>query len=253
MCYNPFQLRDKTILVTGASSGIGQQCAIDCSRMGARVVLVARDEERLEGTLSLLEGSGHCYYKFDLNCLEEIEKLIEKIKKDVGRLNGFVHAAGIEKTLPMKWLKVSDYEGLLRVNFLSSFEIIKCLARLGVLNKESHIVLIASILSVIGRKGLAAYAASKGAMVAAIRAMALELASKKICVNCVSPGTILTPMMQKYLLSLDEEEYKKRLEGFPLGMGETVDVSNMCIYLLSDASRWITGQNFIVDGGYTIK
>lgn len=250
--HNPFQLQDKTILITGASSGIGRQCAIDCSKMGAKVILVARNEERLKETLSLLEGTGHCWYKFDLGNLDEIGTLVEHIR-EAGSLDGFVHAAGIEKTLPMKFLKISDYEELLRTNLLSALEIIKCLIRLGALHKESHLVLIASILSVIGRKGLTAYAASKGAMVAAVRTMALELASKKICVNCVSPGTVLTPMMQRFLSTLSEEEYEERLNGFPLGLGEPQDVSNMCVYLLSDASRWVTGQNFIVDGGYTIK
>lgn len=114
-------------------------------------------------------------------------------------------------------------------------------------------VLISSILSVVGRGGVSAYAASKGAMVSAVKSMALELAQKKICINCISPGTIRTPLMERFLSSLSEEEYKKRISGFPLGLGEVTDVSQACLFLLSDASRWITGQNIVVDGGYTAQ
>jgi len=114
-----------------------------------------------------------------------------------------------------------------------------------------HIVLIASITGVIGRSGLAAYSASKGALISAVRSMSLELAHRGICINCVSPGTILTPLMQSYLDTLDESKKKQRIDGFPLGLGQTADISNACIYLLSDASRWVTGQNLVIDGGYT--
>ena len=114
-------------------------------------------------------------------------------------------------------------------------------------------MLISSISGIIARMGLSAYAASKGALMSAARVMALEMSSRETRVNTVSPGTILTPMMEKALDEMGEEERKKRNEGFPLGLGKTTDISNVCIYLLSDASRWVTGQNIIVDGGYTIK
>ena len=115
------------------------------------------------------------------------------------------------------------------------------------------LVLISSISGVIARKGLSAYAASKGALISAAKVMAMEMAPREVRVNCVSPGTILTPMMQKALNAMKEEDRKKRVEGFPLGLGKTTDISNACIYLLSDASRWITGQNIVVDGGFTAQ
>ena len=114
-------------------------------------------------------------------------------------------------------------------------------------------IFIASITAVIARGGVAAYSASKGALISAARVMAVELAKRQIRVNCISPGTILTPLMQNYLSTLSEEQYKARVDGFPLGLGETTDISNAVVYLLSDASRWITGQNLIIDGGYTIQ
>ena len=250
--YNPFTLEGKTILVTGASSGIGRQCAIDCSKMGAKVVAVGRNKERLNSVISEMGGKG-ISYSFNLAQLDGISDLISDIVSKYGKLDGFIHAAGIEVTNPVKLSKTADYESLFRVNSLSAFEIVKNLCGIKTFNKGGSIVLISSISGVIARKGLSAYAASKGALMSAARVMALEMASREVRVNTLSPGTILTPMMQKAFDAMSEEDKKKRTDGFPLGLGETTDVSNACIYLLSDASRWVTGQNLIVDGGYTIQ
>lgn len=250
--FNPFTLEGKTILVTGASSGIGRQCAIDCSKIGAKVVAIGRNQERLDSVMADMEGENSCY-PYDLQNLDGINEFITDIVSKHGKLDGFIHAAGIEVTNPVKLSKPKEFEELFRVNCLSAFEIVKNLCGIKTLNKGGSIVLISSISGVIARKGLAAYAASKGALMSAARVMALEMASREIRVNTISPGTILTPMMQKALDALNDEDRKKRIEGFPLGLGNTTDISNACIYLLSDAGRWITGQNLIVDGGYTIK
>lgn len=253
---NPFSLSGKTVMVTGASSGIGAQCAIDCAAMGARVVLVARNEERLQAVLQQMLGEGHRYYVYDLETLvgesqDEGKRFVSRVVVDNGKLDGLVHAAGIEKTLPTKLLKPQDYRHIFDVNTLSAFELIRQCCNKSFFNTGGHIVLIASITAVIGRSGTAAYAASKGAMVSAVRSMVPELARKKITINCISPGTILTPLMQNFLSKLSEDDYTKRVSGFPLGLGETTDISCACVYLLSDAARWITGQNIIIDGGYT--
>jgi len=250
--YNPFTLEGKTILVTGASSGIGRQCAIDCSKMGAKVVAVGRNQERLNSVISEIGGQGMSY-SFDLDQIDGISGLISDIVDKYGKFDGFIHAAGIEVTNPVKLSKTTDYESLFRVNSLSAFEIVKNLCGIKTFNKGGSIVLISSISGVIARKGLCAYAASKGALMSAARVMALEMASREVRVNTLSPGTILTPMMQKALDAMSDEDKKKRIAGFPLGLGETTDVSNACIFLLSDASRWITGQNIVVDGGFTIQ
>lgn len=251
--FNPFTLENKTILITGASSGIGRQCAIDCSKMGANVVLVARNEERLNETLSNMEGVGHLVCPYDLNNLDGIKELVASVVSSVGKLDGFIHSAGIEVSKPLQLLTVDDYEAVLRVNSLSGFEFVHQLASFKNMNKGGAIVLIASISGVIGRGSVAAYSASKGAVISACRSMSLEFAKKQIRVNCVSPGTILTPLMQNYLNILDDKAREIRIDGFPLGLGDPTDISNACIYLLSDASRWITGQNLIVDGGYTTR
>ena len=253
MSRNPFSLEGKNILITGASSGIGRQCAISCSQMSAKVILVARNEERLKETLSMMEGNGHDYYSLDLNDIDSIKELVTTITTSIGKLDGFIHAAGIEKTLPIKLLSTEDYNNIFKVNALSAFEFIRMFSNKKYFNDNGHIVLISSITSVIGRGGVTAYAASKGAMISAVKTMALELAPKGICINCISPGTVLTPMMNKYLSTLTEEEYINRVSGFPLGLGNCEDVANACVFLLSEASRWITGTNLIVDGGYTTR
>ena len=254
--YNPFSLENKRILITGASSGIGRQCAIDCSQMGANVVAVARNQARLDETLSQMEGEGHRCYSYDLSDAEGIGALVSTIVSDCGRLDGMIYAAGIEKTLPARLLKATDYNDVFRVNTLSALEMAKQVSSMKNFSKNAAgggIILVSSITSIIARAGTAAYSASKGALVSAARVLAVELSKRKIRVNCISPGTVLTPLMQNFLSELSEEEYNKRIGGFPLGLGETTDISNACIYLLSDASRWVTGQNLIIDGGFTIQ
>lgn len=251
--FNPFSLSGKKILITGASSGIGRQCAIQCSKMGATVVLIGRDENRLQETLSLMDGEGHLVCPADLMQLESIKPLVQDVVSKMGPLDGFIHSAGIEKTLPVKSLKPSDYEEIMRVNTLSAFEFVRYFSGSKNFNQGGSIVLISSITSVIGRIGVSAYAASKGAIVSAVKTMALELAKRSVRINAVSPGTVLTPLMQNYLSQISEEDRQKRIEGFPLGLGAPEDVANACVYLLSDASKWMTGQNIIIDGGYTAQ
>lgn len=253
MMYNPFSLEGKTVLVTGASSGIGRQCAIDCSKMGAKVVLVARNEERLSETMSQMVGTGHSSYSYNLTEINGIRSLVSAIVADNGKLDGFVHAAGIELTKPVKLLVPEDYEEVYKVNTLSGFEFARQLSNIKNFNKMGGVIFISSITAVVARGGVAAYAASKGALLSAARVMAVEFAKRQIRVNCISPGTVLTPLMQNFLSTLNEEQYNARVGGFPLGLGETTDISNAVIFLLSDASRWVTGQNLVIDGGYTIQ
>lgn len=250
--FNPFSLKGKNILVTGASSGIGRQCAIDCAKMGAKIIAIGRNLGRLDEVVNTIQGNG-VSYAYDLSNIEGIKELIAQIVEKHGRLDGFIHAAGIEVTKPIKLSKKEEFDSLFHVNCLSAIEFVKQLCGIKTFNKGGSIVLISSISGVIARKGLSAYAASKGALMSAARVMALEMAHREVRVNTISPGTILTPMMERALDAMKEEDRKARIDGFPLGLGQTTDISNACIYLLSDASRWVTGQNLIVDGGYTIK
>lgn len=127
---NPFSLENKTILITGASSGIGRQCAIDCSKMGARVILVARNVDRLRDTITEMDGDCHTYYEYDLNDIDGIKNLSTSIVAENGKLDGLVHAAGLEVTKPVKLLTSTDYEKLFRVNALAGFELVRHLTSL---------------------------------------------------------------------------------------------------------------------------
>ncbi len=248
---NPFRLDQKRILITGASSGIGRQCAIDCSKMGARIVLIGRNNNRVAETKKLLEGNEHEVIIGDITDFLNITHLItEEIKRN-GPIDGFIHSAGIEKTLLLRNLKPADYIEIYNTNFISAVDILKTISKKGHFTKGLKVVFISSITALIARIGTLAYTASKGALVAATRELAVELAPKGINVNCISPGTILTPMMEKVLNELSDEDKAKRLEGFPLGTGIPEDVSHTCVFLLSEAARWITGQNIVIDGGYT--
>lgn len=251
--YNPFDLSRKLIVISGASSGIGRQCALDCSRMGARVILIGRNKERLQETFNSLYGKDHFMMLEDINNHKQLSNHISELIGQYGKIDGFIHSAGIEKTLPLKNLKPNDYTEIFTTNFISGVEILKTISKKGNFNAGCKVVFISSITAVVARVGTLAYTASKGAIISAVRELAVELAPKGINVNCISPGTILTPMMEKVLNEMQEDDKVKRLDGFPLGIGRPEDISHTCVFLLSSAARWITGQNIVVDGGYTIR
>ena len=251
---NPFTLEGKTIIITGASSGLGRQCAIDCSRMGAKVMLIARNEERLAQTLSEMDGEGHAVYSCDLSNISGIKELIKRIVSEHGKIDGLLHAAGISSVTPLKLVKPEMYEQFFTTNVSTSIELTKEITRMGNYTKGScSLVYFASIMGVVGEKGKTLYSATKGALISAARSMSLELASKGVRVNTVSPGAILTPINASQPYMADPEKRKALEEKHPLGLGRPEDISYTCIFLLSDASRWITGQNIIVDGGYAAQ
>lgn len=252
--FNPFTLENKTILVTGASSGIGRQCAIDCSKMGAKVVLLARNEERLKETLSLMNGEGHLLVAQDLTDFEALPQLVKDIVEKMGPLDGALHCAGISNTEPLKLIGIERLEEFFRSNVFSTIELTREICKLKNVNKEgASIVFFSSVMGVVGESCKSSYSLTKGALISGMRSLAVEYAKKKIRFNCVSPGVIETPINanQAYM---KEPELRALFEAkHLLGIGQCSDISNACIYLLSDASRWVTGQNLIVDGGYTVR
>jgi len=250
---NLFRLDGKVVLITGASSGIGKQCAISCSQQGAKVIIIGRDEERLLNTFNSLEGNGHLYYLLDLTQYDEIETVIQDAVNKIGKLSGFIHSAGIEVTKPLKVMDHEDYNNLFSVNVISAFEISKIILKKKYSAENLNLVYISSIMSIIGQPGKVGYCSSKGALLSGAKAIALEYASRNIRVNCVSPAIIETEMVKKLFDTISEESRNEILEMHPMGFGKTEDVANACIFLLSDASRWITGTNLIVDGGYSAK
>ena len=252
--FNPFTLKNKNILITGASSGIGKQCAISCSKMGANIILIARDKERLQETLSQLGTGNHLYYSLDITNYEEIEPIVKDAVLKIGKISGFIHSAGIEMTLPLKMMKPEKYEKLFAINTIVGFEFARILSKKKYIESNcSSFVFIASIMSVVANAGLIGYCASKGALVSGVRAMAIELSTKNIRANCISPGYIQTEMMKKAELNMSDKEKYELKKNFLLGLGKPDDIANACIYLLSDASKWVTGTNMIVDGGYCAR
>ena len=254
--YNPFSLENKVIIITGASSGIGAQCAIDCSKMGARVVLVARNEERLKQTLEQCEEpSRHIILPLDLSLSDGLKDAIKDVVAKVGKINGVVNCAGMSSVTPLKLITDELLDQFFRTNVYSAINLSKEVTRVGNYDKEGgcSIIFFASIMGLCGDKCKTMYSATKGALIAAARSMACELAKNKIRVNVVSPGAIETPINAKLPHMADPELRKELEDKHLLGLGECSDISNACIYLLSDAAKWVTGQNLIVDGGYTAK
>ena len=254
MNYNPFSLKNKNILITGASSGIGMQCAIDCSKMGANVILIGRNEERLLNAYNSLEKGNHLYYIQDIKEYDKIESIIADSTSKIGKISGFIHSAGVELTLPLANMKHGNYEELFAINVISGFEFARIISKNKFFNTEgASFIFIASIMGLLGQTGKIGYCSSKGALSNGIKAMALELSMKKIRVNSINPAVVKTSMSEFLFKNLPEESEKIITEKHPLGLGETTDIANACIFLLSDASKWITGTNMIVDGGYSAK
>lgn len=252
---NPFSLKNKNILITGASSGIGRQCAITFSQLGANVILIARNKERLKETYNKLDKGNHLIIFQDITEYNKLEEIVRCSVEKVGKISGFVHSAGIEITLPLRNMHPSYYEEIFSVNVIAGFELARIISKKKYINKEgASFVFISSVFGVVSQPAIIAYSSSKGALISGVKSIALELASKKVRVNCISPGQIeSTQMTENIFNKLSKEEKTKRIEMHPLGLGKPEDIANACTFLLSDAARWITGINLIVDGGYSAK
>ena len=247
--YNPFSLQDKIILVTGASSGIGRAIAIECSKMGARIVISGRNESRLKETYNLLIGEGHpSYIVADLSSKDDIDVLV----KEMPKLDGLVNCAGLTRVLPFQFATQNDFKDILEINFFAPTEITRLLVKSRKIKKESSIVFISSVSGVFCSAPAASiYSASKGAVNGLIKGVAIDLAPRGIRVNSVNPGMIDTDIFSDAVITKEQlEEDAKR---YPLKRyGKPEEVAHAVIYLLSDASKWVTGSNLLIDGGYTL-
>lgn len=244
-------LSGKNIMVTGASSGIGKSISIYLSKLGANIVMVARNEERLKEVYKNLEPGNHSWYLLDLKNPEGIEGMLDNICRDGLKLNGLVHSAGISMTVPVQLQKLDDLKDIMTVNFYSFMELVKHFSKRKYNDNGGSIVAISSISSKVGARGLSAYCASKGAVDSSIKALALDLAPKNIRINSIDPAMIRTQIFEDLNRLVNnsgfEAELKKRQI---LGVGEPEDVACAAAFLLSDASKFITGTSMIVDGGY---
>lgn len=250
-----FSLNGKLVVITGASSGIGRQCAISCSKMGATIVAFGRNMERLNETLGLLdEPDKHMVCSVELREYEKVAEIIEKIVELKGRISGLINCAGISTTLPLNSISIQKMQEYFQSNVIASMYITQRIVKSTSFSElGGSIIFMGSVMGVAGEKGKTLYSMTKGALIAAVKSMAVELAPKKIRVNCISPGVVESPMSKSAVYSREEDSLNRIKLLHPLGLGRVDDVANASIFLLSDASGWITGTNLIVDGGYLAK
>lgn len=242
--FNPFSLERKTILVTGASSGIGQGVAICCAKMGARIILNGRNQERLNATLDQMPPGEHIILAADLTNQDSLKNLMNQMPK----LDGVVHCAGIGQRVLCKLLEESDVDKVMDTNFKAPVMLQTALLESKKINRGASIVFIASIATWSPSVGNAIYSASKGAIVSYANCLALELAPRKVRVNCISPAMVWTDLILQE--GVDEEQLKADEQKYPLKRyGTPEDIANLAIYMLSDASVWMTGSNVKLSGG----
>ena len=241
-------LNEKKILVTGASSGIGKAIAVECSKMGANVVITARNELRLNETFDQLKGNGHELIVADLTAKEGMEKILFKLP----HVDGLVNCAGLTKVKPFQFATREDLDEVFNVNFFAPAELSRLALKKKILTKGASIVFISSVSGVYcSAVASSIYSSSKGAINGLVKGMALDLASKGIRVNCVNPGMIDTTIFSGSAIT--KEDLTEDIKRYPLKRyGKPEEVAYAAIYLLSDASSWVTGTNLLIDGGYTL-
>lgn len=238
------------ILITGASSGLGKSIAIELAQSGFKCILLGRSLARLNNTLSLLNGQDHLLFEGDLNDEDYLKNLIHNIPV----VAGIVHAAGIIKLTPLKFINRKDFSRIMETNFFSPFFLSQAALAANKLSNSSSIVFISSISGpIIGSKGNIMYSASKSALNGIIKSLALELASKKIRVNAISAGMILTEMWTSGENAVSNEQLYEDSLKYPLGYGKPSDIASLTKFLISNESNWITGSTIIADGGFTIQ
>lgn len=246
--YNPYSLEGKIILVTGASSGIGRAAAVECSKMGATVIAVARNEQRLKETVTMMESGRGSYYVCNLTDSDSVDKMVAEIPN----IDGLVNNAGIGIVKPLKFINETDFTTLLKADTVAPILLLQRMIKKKRINKGGAVVFTSSMAALGGvTNGNSMYVACKGAVSSFVLNAALELGPQNIRVNAVCPAMINTPLVHDG--DIENEEHLKEMEKeYPLRkFGEPEDVAWAMIYLLSDASRWITGTNMVVDGGFS--
>lgn len=242
------------VIVTGASSGIGQAIAIELSRRGAALVLMGRDPRKLSRTAEAMMSRNVDAVSIDLLDTGSILPCVRKLVEAHGRLYGLCHCAGTVETKPLSAIRLDDFRQMMEINVTAGIELAKAFSRRDVVTDEGgSILFISSIYGWVGMPGQIGYSATKGAVLAAARAMAVELARRKIRVNTLSPGLVRTPMSEAALSKLSADHVRELEQTHPLGTGVPEDVARVAAFLLAPQSNWITGTDLIIDGGYTAR
>ncbi|WP_218583059.1 SDR family NAD(P)-dependent oxidoreductase [Pseudomonas sp. 8AS] len=248
--FNPFNLSGRRILVTGASSGLGLAIAQSCARMGAELVVTGRDRDRLTLALDALRTISdlpHLSVQADLTVAEQRAELVAALGNEI---NGIVHSAGISRLCPVRMMSEGHLREVQTINVEAPMLLTQALLKRNLVGGGGSILFIASIAAHIGVAGVGAYSGSKAALVAMSRCLAMEVVKRRIRVNCLSPALVETPLLEATAKVIGSMEAERN--NYPLGFGKPEDVANAAIFMLSDASRWVTGTTLVMDGGLTI-
>ena len=248
--FNPMNLEGRTILVTGATSGIGRATAVYLSRLGARVIASGRHQERLDAVLAELEGNGHLGRIFDLADLDAIVPWLKALCAEVGPLNGIAHCAGVQATRPIQAVKPDFVMDVLTQNLGAALMLAQGFRLKACHGDPASLVYVSSSAALKTAPGNVVYAASKGGIVSAVRGLGVELVRDGVRVNAVAPAMVDTPMSDQFRAILSEENFQRVVDMHPLGLGRPDDVAAAIAFLLADTSRWITGSILTVDGGF---
>jgi NAD(P)-dependent dehydrogenase (short-subunit alcohol dehydrogenase family) len=250
---SPFKFSGKSVLVTGASSGIGRQTAITLSHLGCRLMVTARDKGRLEQTIGALAGQGHLMVLCDMHDDMAIESMVHSTCDQIGPLAAVVHCAGVQAIRPMSILQTGDVDDMLKVNVGSAISIAKAFRKKDRHVADASLIFLSSVMGLVGQSGQALYSSTKAALIGLVKSLSVELARDRIRVNAIAPGVVNTAMTEKWISQLTEAQLADIRQKHPLGLGEVEDVANAAAFLVSDASRWMTGTAMVIDGGYTAQ
>lgn len=244
----------RRVVVSGATSGIGQAIAVMLCRCNATVILIGRNPDKLAHTAEQLPSKACETVLLDLADIPSIDARIREEAKRIGRLYGLCHAAGVVETRPLSSFKQETFQAMMDVNLVAGIALAKAICRRDVMSDAGGSVLfIASIYSMVGMPGQIGYSATKGAVHAAARTMAVELARQNVRVNTLSPGLVRTSMTDSALAKLPAGHVEQLEQAHPLGTGTPEDVARAAVFLLAPQSQWITGTNLVIDGGYTAR
>lgn len=250
LTYNPYSLEGKTILITGASSGIGETTAIECSKMGANVIITGRNELRLTEVFANLENHSDRKHQMIIAELNDEDSLINLVGQ-INSIDGLVNNAGVNRVKPIQYIKQGDFDFVFQTNLYAGFNLLRLLLKNKKINNNSSLVFTSSVSAFFNAPGRALYASSKAALTSLMRSFAIELANKGIRANAVHPGLVETKLIHE---NLSDEELQNGIVEYPLKRyGKPEDIAWAIIYLLSDASSWVTGSSFTIDGGFMLK